>query len=262
MRDMVYTREQSRTVALLGTLMCSDVAILIEGYLIPDLDPSPLSHSATMRQKLRCGFAEYIEMEIGTQSTIESMFIDSCKDGGLGDVYAFLSAGARNLKAGLAVAVMYNRLHVARLLVALDAIESSAIVSDLLADIWDPMRDEFIIYVANHPETHHLLSMFGTFHYPNETLLGLRHCVKSGSIIGVEILLSKAPIQKRDLLINEIIIHAVNYSMVHIAEYALDNGADIQVGIKHANRIRNNAMLQFLMNKVEPANPAKRRRCC
>lgn len=255
---MVYSRENSQTMHILDSHMCRDISNLIEGYLLPMLDILR-GHMAIMRQKLQCGYDEYIEMEIGNSSVRDGMFIDSCKDGCLSDVYALLSSGPRNLKAGLAAAVLYNRNHIARLLIALDAIDSSRICPDLIFKTQDYIRTDFIVHVTN-PSHVHLLAMLGAINYPDEILLALHRCIKFGSIVGVEILISKTPVDKRDLIINEVIIHAVNNNMIHIIEYALDNGADIQTGIKHASRIKNQEMLDFLLNLNSCGNRAKRKR--
>lgn len=261
---MVYNRKQSKTIALLDNLTCPDVSILIEAYLLPKIN-SLDSHLTNFWRKLSCGFAEYVEMEIGNIAVIENMFIDACKCGTLSDVYALLSAGARNLKSGLAAAVLNDKNHIAKLLIALDATDSSRECPELL-NTRDPIRGNFIAYAASRTEDNHLLSMIGSFQYPDEFYLGIRHCVMIGSIYGLEIVFSKMPADdpttliRRSILMNDVLINAVNNNMMHIIEYALDNGADIKTGIDHANKIRNVSMINFFDNLKYSARDLKRRR--
>lgn len=256
---MVYIREISKTRAILTEHICPDVVVLIEDYLIPIIDINS-DYRRNLWQKLGCGFAEYVEMEIGNREVIENMFIDVCKQGCLGDAYALLSAGARNLKTGLATAILFNNNHIARLLVALDAIDSSLVCPDLISSTHDYLRVEFIRRISSRPDDIHLLSLFGTINYPDEIMLGIRECVKSGLIIGIEILISKISNSMYTMVINEALLCAVLYSKIHIIEYAIDSGADIQICIDHAKRVNNQDMIDYLLNKCD-GRDAKRQRC-
>lgn len=202
--------------------MCSDIAILIEGYLLPNLDKS--SHHTRIRwKKLQCGYAEYIEMEIGDQNDIEKMFINSCAFGSVGDVYALLAAGARDLKAGLAAAIWHNHNHISRLLVSLGAIESFSTFPDIALRI-DSAREDFISYaIRNTPQ---LLSMLSAVH-SNEIISGLAECVDAGSIEGIEILISKVPANELDYIIVGVAMYAVRYSALYLVESACHNGVSI-----------------------------------
>lgn len=256
---MVYIREQSRTRAMLNQLMCLDVVILIEDYLIPVI---PRSEDARVIRcaKLECGFAEYIEMEIGSQGVIEKMFLDACSYAtacSTGDIFALLAAGARNLKSGLTAAIHHdNSAYIPRILVSLNAIGTA---DECMGARRYTYGFDTIDYIVNRPRIGHLLSMIGTIGHVEDIIDALQKCVKRESIEMIEILISKLREDLRQTALNDVLMYAVDYRSRRIIEYAIDSGANVQyiLSFLYTKPI----IEQWVIDMLEQsAYPAKRRR--
>jgi hypothetical protein len=226
---MVYIREQSHTRAALCQFLYLDVVILIEDYLIPHITTSEHAHIIRCIT-LECGFAEYIEMEIGSLDVIDNMFLDVCSRTSMGfirrELIALIAAGARNLKSGLTASVCSDySTHIASILIAFDAIGTS---TEYINNYYQTVHSfDVIDFITNNPAIGHLLTRIGTIERASRISDALQNCVKHDSIEMIEILISKLHPDARHDALNDLLKIAITNSSRRIIEYAIDAGADV-----------------------------------